>query len=99
MQKVLLLLLYSTENAFSGYLKDGIICLYKASEYCIMLLFVWLFVSAMHLFLLFPAEGSEQWRTQWDGVGQALHLCGKLIDLWPAQPVWFVCFPHGAHCL
>lgn len=31
--------------------------------------------------LLVPAEGSEQWGTQWDGVGPALHLCGKLTDL------------------
>lgn len=31
--------------------------------------------------LLFPAEGPEQCRTQSDGVGQALPLCGKLFHL------------------
>lgn len=32
--------------------------------------------------LLFPAEGSEQWRTQEDGAGPALYLCGKPAHLW-----------------
>lgn len=63
------------KNGWSGYLKEGIIR--EAWGYYATLL---LMCGCLWV-LLVPAEGSEQWGTQWDGVGPALHLCGKLTDL------------------